>query len=286
MKQKIGLVVEGGGMKCAYSAGILDAFLDNDINFEYCIGVSGGAGNLASYLSGQRGRNLRFFAEHTRAPEYFGIRSLLRTGDLFGLEYIYRTLSNSGGADPLDFEAFMKNPAEYRAVATDAGTGRAVYFGKANMKQDDYRIVMASCALPAVCRPVKIDGVPYFDGGIADSIPVGRALEDGCDKLVVLLSKPRDYIRQPQKMKALYTLRCRAYPRIVEALDHRHTAYNLNLRKVYDLEKAGKAFIFAPETRVRTGTFSVDEKTAHELYDIGMADFRRESARLMEYIEG
>ena len=98
MKQKIGLVVEGGGMKCAYSAGILDAFLDNDINFEYCIGVSGGAGNLASYLSGQRGRNLRFFAEHTRAPEYFGIRSLLRTGDLFGLEYIYRTLSNSGGA--------------------------------------------------------------------------------------------------------------------------------------------------------------------------------------------
>ena len=112
---------------------------------------------------------------------------------------------------------------------------------------------MASCALPAVCRPVKIDGVPYFDGGIADSIPVGRALEDGCDKLVVLLSKPRDYIRQPQKMKALYTLRCRAYPRIVEALDHRHTAYNLNLRKVYDLEKAGKAFIFAPETRVRTG---------------------------------
>ena len=139
---------------------------------------------------------------------------------------------------------------------------------------------------PAVCRPVKIDGVPYFDGGIADSIPVGRALEDGCDKLVVLLSKPRDYIRQPQKMKALYTLRCRAYPRIVEALDHRHTAYNLNLRKVYDLEKAGKAFIFAPETRVRTGTFSVDEKTAHELYDIGMADFRRESARLMEYIEG
>ena len=93
-EKRIGLVVEGGGMKCAYNAGILDAFLDHGITFDYCIGVSGGAGNLATYLAGQRGRNLRFFTEHIHSPDYFGLKRLLKTGDLFGLQYIYGTLTN------------------------------------------------------------------------------------------------------------------------------------------------------------------------------------------------
>ena len=111
--KKIGLVVEGGGMKCAYNAGILDAFLDHKITFDYCIGVSGGSGNVASYIAGQRGRNLRFFTDHIHYPKYFGLKSLLRTGNLFGLEYIYAELTNSTGKDPLDFAAIMKNPTEY-----------------------------------------------------------------------------------------------------------------------------------------------------------------------------
>lgn len=117
---KTGLVVEGGGMKCAYNAGILDAFLDEQITFDYCIGVSAGAGDVASYLAGQKGRNLRFFTEHIHSSRYFGVKSMLETGDLFGLQYIYGELTRSEGKDPLDFLAFMRNPARYEAVVTNA----------------------------------------------------------------------------------------------------------------------------------------------------------------------
>ena len=203
-------------MKCAYNAGILDAFLDEGISFDYCIGVSGGSGNLASYLAGQRGRNLRFFTEHIHDKEYFGMNSFLKTGNLFGLSYIYGTLTNTGGKDPLDFPALMKNPAEYQVVVTNAETGKPEYYGKERMAQDDYRLIMASSAIPAACRPVEINGTFYYDGGISDAIPVQHALAKDCDRLVVILSKTRDYVRKPQGMHFLYSRICRRYPRIVE----------------------------------------------------------------------
>ena len=123
--------------------------LDEGIALPYCVGVSAGAGNLASYLAGQRGRNLRFFTEHIHNPRYFGLRSFLRTGDLFGLQFIYGELTRAAGKDPLDFAAMQRNPAQYEAVVTNARTGEAVYFGREHMRQDDYRLIMASSALPA-----------------------------------------------------------------------------------------------------------------------------------------
>lgn len=198
---RTGLIVEGGGMKCAYSAGVLDAFLDNNISFDYCIGVSAGSANAASFVAGQRGRNRRFYTEHIKEPGYFGLKSFLKTGNLFGLQYIYGNLTNSDGADPIDFPAIMANPAEYWLVATNAETGMPTYFSKEDMIQDDYRHIMASCAIPAACKPIEIDGQYYYDGGISDSIPVQRALDAGCDKLVVILSKTRDYVKNPEKMR-------------------------------------------------------------------------------------
>lgn len=200
---KTGLVVEGGGMKCAYSAGILDKFLDDDITFSYCIGVSAGAANTLSYLAGQRGRNLRFYTEHLRDPRYLSVRSLVHTGNLFGLQYIYGTLTNSDGADPLDYSAVMENPAEFYMPATDAATGRATYFSKYDIVRDDYRAVMASCALPGFCRPVKVGDRYYYDGGVADSIPLHHAIEQGCTKMVVILSNPRNFVKNQR-----HTARC------------------------------------------------------------------------------
>lgn len=282
-KEKIGLVVEGGGMKCAYNAGILDVFLDHQITFDYCIGVSGGAGNMASFMAGQRGRNIRFFTEHIHSPQYFGVKSLLKTGNLFGLQYIYGELTNSTGKDPLDFPAIMKNPAEYEVAATNAVTGEAEYFGKEDMKQDDYRPIMASSAIPAACRPVEINGVPYYDGGISDAIPVRRALEKGCDRIVVILSKQRDYVRNPQGMRFLYSTLCRKYPKIIEDIDRRHITYRENLQEVFDLEKEGKAFVFAPSEHVKVGTYSMDEKTERILYDLGVKDFSDQEEALKRF---
>ena len=284
-KEKIRLVVEGGGMKCAYNAGILDVFLDHQITFDYCIGVSGGAGNVASFVAGQRGRNIRFFTEHIHSPQYFGVKSLLKTGNLFGLQYIYGDLTNTTGKDPLDFPAIMKNPAEYEVAATNAVTGEAEYFGKEDMKQDDYRPIMASSAIPAACRPVVINGVPYYDGGISDAIPVRRALEKGCDRIVVILSKQRDYVRKPQGMRFLYSTLCRKYPKIIEDIDRRHITYRENLQEVFDLEKKGKAFVFAPSEHVKVGTYSMDEKTERILYDLGVKDFAERQEELKDFLK-
>ena len=281
---KIGLVVEGGGMKCAYNAAILDAFLDHNITFAYCIGASGGSGNLASYMAGQRGRNLRFFTEHIHNPGYFGLRSFLKTGDLFGLQYIYGTLTNSMGKDPLDFPSLKNNPAEYEVVVTNALTGKAEYFGKETMVQDDYRLIMASSAIPAACRPVELNEIPYFDGGLSDAIPVSRALEKGCDRLVVILSKMRDYVRKPQGMRFLYTMRCRQYPQIISLIDHRHIAYNQNLQEVFALEREGKAFVFAPSHPIHVGTYSMNEQSERDLYALGMEDFNQQQDALAAFM--
>lgn len=281
---KIGLVVEGGGMKCAYNAAILDALLDHNITFAYCIGVSGGSGNLASYLAGQRGRNLRFFMEHIHNPGYLGLRNFLKTGNLFGLQYIYGTLTNSTGKAPLDFPTLKNNPAEYEVVVTNALTGKTEYFGKETMAQDDYRLIMASSAIPAACRPVELNKIPYFDGGLSDAIPIARALEKGCDRLVVILSKMRDYVRKPQGMRFLYTLRCHRYPQIISLIDHRHIAYNQNLQEVFALEREGKAFVFAPSRPIHVGTYSMNEQTERDLYALGMEDFSKQQDALAAFM--
>ncbi len=284
MIEKNGLVVEGGGMKCAYSAGILDRFLDDHINFDYCIGVSAGAANTLSYLAGQRGRNLRFYTEHLDDPRYLSIHSLIHTGNLFGLQYIYGTLTNSDGADPIDYPAIMRNPSEFYMPATDAKIGCAIYFTKYDIIRDDYRTVMATCALPGFCRPVEIDGHFYYDGGVADSIPVSHALSHGCKKLVVILSNPRDFVKQPEAHRPIYKRMLRKYPNTIDSIDHRHINYQHSIDLANQLEKEGTAFIFAPSRHVPLSTFSRDAALEQELYDLGVADYNARSAALKQFL--
>lgn len=153
-------------------------------------------------------------------PQLFWAKKLLKTCNLFGLQYIYRTLTNSTGKDPLDFPTLKNKPAEYEVVIINALTGKSEYFGKETMVQDDYRLIMASSAIPATYRPLELDDIPYFDGGLLDAIPVSRTLEKGCDRLVVILSKMRDYVRKPQRMRFLYIMRCRQHPQIISLIDH------------------------------------------------------------------
>ena len=281
---KIGLVVEGGGMKCAYSAGILDAFLDHNISFDYCIGVSAGAANLASYLANQRGRNLRFYTEHLKEPGYFGIRSYFKTGNLFGLDYIYRTLSNSDGADPLDFSAFSQNKTPFFSVATNAVTGEAVYFSRDLIQKDDYSHIIASCSLPGACRPMEIDGEFYYDGGIADAIPFERAFQDGCDKVVVILCRPREFIKQPENFRFLYSRFCRNYPRIVSALNDRHLRYRMQRKQLLRQEAEGNAFLFAPSQDLKVNLITMNPAMEQTLYDLGQKDFDALHGQLKKFM--
>ncbi len=270
---KIGLVVEGGGMKCAYSAGILDRFLDDHITFDYCIGVSAGSANTASFLAGQKERNLRFYTIYVKDPKYLSLRNYLFHGQLFGLEYIYGSITNSDGIDPIDFPAILANPCEYEMVATNRATGKAAYFNKSSLKQDDYRAIMASSALPVFCRPVELDGEYYYDGGISDAIPVNRAFESGCDKIVVITSKPRGYVKQPESGRALYSHILRKYPEMINAIDNRHVMYRQNIADMKRYEEEGRAFIIAPSNPPRMSTFSKDPVLEQQLYDLGLSDY-------------
>ncbi len=282
---KIGLICEGGGLKCAYSAGILDQFIEDQITFDYCIGVSAGSANLSSYLAGQKGRNLRFYTQWIEDEGFFGKKALFKYGGLFGIEYIYGNLTNSDGKDPLDYEALMKNPSEFELVATDASNGKAVYFDKSMMKQDDYRAIMASSAIPAACKPIEINGRFYFDGGISDAIPIERACLKGCDCVVVILSKPRDFIKKPEDHKKLYSLLCARYPKIVDALNQRHVMYAHQQRLLYQLEKEQKAFIFAPSEKVPMATTQLSRKDNQQLYDLGVYDYIKYKENLKDFLK-
>ncbi len=281
---RIGLVVEGGGMKCAYSAAVLDRFLDDKVSFDYVIGVSAGSANAASFLAGQRGRNLRFYTSHIHESYYFGADSFLKSGDLFGLDYIYSTITNSTGSDPLDWAAIEQNPAEYEVVATNARTGEPRYFDKSEMAQDDYTVIKASCALPAACKPRAVDGIPYYDGGVSDPIPVDRALSKGCDRVVVILSKPRTFVKKPEGFRSFYTKACREYPKIVELLDNRHISYTEHFQRVFELEQEGKVFIYAPSKELPMSTFAMKAEDNQKLYELGLQDYMVLRRGLQEFL--
>lgn len=283
MAKNVGLLVEGGGMKCAFSAGVLDVFLDEDIHIDRCYGISAGSANAASFVARQRGRNKRFYCEHSKDPEYFGVKSLRESGSLFGLQYIYGDLSNSDGKDPLDYEALVSNPCEFTVVATDE-KGRAAYFDKSQIEKDNYKVIMASSALPALCKPIEINGVNYFDGGVADSLPINKMIEDGCDRFIVLMSKPRGYVMKPQKHKRMYTRALKEYPDIKRALDRRHLNYNRSLYKIRELEKAGKAFVYYPSPLIPLSTYKTDTEVMEMLYDNGVSSAKAKMSRLREYL--
>lgn len=284
--EKTGLLAEGGGMKCAYGAGVLDVFLDEGIVFDYCAGVSAGAANLVSYQAGQRDRNRRFYCVHAQDPRYISTGNFLRTGSLFGLSYIYGELSCDGGADPVAYDMLVNNPSELVFPATDAYTGKARYFTKEDLKRNHYEPLMATCALPVMCRPVAVGDGLYFDGGVSDSLPVEKMMRDGCEKIVVIFSKPSGYLMEPQGMRRVYTAALRRrFPKMVEALNCRHQGYNESMNRIRQLEKTGKAFTFAPAADIKIGTYTTDPRVIQKLYDNGVSDAKKRMGELKAFLE-
>ena len=277
---KTGLVVEGGGQKGAYSAGVLDAMYNENLSFAYTIGVSAGAANLTSFIAGQHKRNYRFYRFHSADNEYMGFKCFVRSGSMFNLHYIYGTLSNQGGKDPIDFDCFQKNKTSFKIVTTDAQTGKPVYLDKKEMKPNKYNALMASSAVPIFCKPEELNGKLYFDGGVSDSIPVQKALEDGCDKLVIILSRVQGYIKPPAKHRRIYKRLLKKYPKVVADIDNRHIMYMKELAIAEKLEKEGKAIIIRPSQQIDVNTFSDAGESIDSLYHLGISDFYAQFERI------
>ena len=209
---KIGFVDVGGGTRGIYGAGVFDRFLEENITCDYFIGVSAGAANGASFLAGQAYRNYRFYNDYAFRKDYMSLRNFIKSGSYIDLDYIYSYLTNSDGEDPLNYEAIIKNPSEYEIVATLASSGKAKYFNKSDLDKDNYDPIKASCCVPIINKAFYIGDVGYFDGGISDPIPYKRAFEAGCQKLVVVLTRPKNDFRLPEDDSKIYRLLKKSYP--------------------------------------------------------------------------
>lgn len=269
---KLGVVDVGGGLRGAYASAVLDFCQDEGIRFDCCVGVSAGSANLSSYLSGQRGRNIPFYLDYPQRKEYMSFGNFVRTGSYLDLEYLYGTLSNSDGENPLDYEALCANPAEFYVVAQRADTGEAVYFTKDDMAQDDYRILMASSCLPGVDKPYFIDGVPYFDGALADPVPVKKAFELGCDRVLLILTKPADVPREVGKDRYSAKMIRKKYPKSADNLMKRAERYNAGVDYAKSRVDDGSVLIVAPSDTGGVSTLSKDAELLKRFYDRGYED--------------
>lgn len=264
-----GIVDVGGGMRGVFGCGVTDFLLDNGITFDYCLGVSAGSANLASYVSKQRGRNYRYYTKYSLRPEYMSAFNFVTKHSFFDLDYVYSVLSDSDGEDPLDYKALSQSSQIYKAVATSGETGEPHYFTKDDFRQDFYEPLKASSAIPGVCKPVSIDGTDYFDGGVSDPIPVEKALADGCDHVFLILTKPIDFVKKPEMFKSAYTKVLKNYPAIIKKLNIRHETYNNGIKKALELSKEGKVTIIAPDDGYSVTAFTRNIRELNHLYNEG-----------------
>jgi predicted patatin/cPLA2 family phospholipase len=268
----IGLIDVGGGNRGCYGCGVMDRFLSENIHISYGIGVSAGSANLASYFSGQKGRNYRFYTKYNLRQEAISLHNLIHKKNMVDVEYIYGTVSNKGGEDPLDFEKIQKSDCTWWIVATDAETGLPVYFNGKDMAQDDFGALKASSNVPVVNEPYAWRNGLYYDGGISDPIPVEKALRDGCDKVIVILTRPRDYFRTPDLDVMLAKMIRRKYPEAARDLARRADVYNRELALCQRLEKESKVKIIAPDSIGNMTPLSHNVKPIRKLYHKGWHD--------------
>ena len=263
----IGVVDVGGGLRGIYGAGILDFCLQNNIHFDYCIGVSAGSANIVSYAAHQQKRNYYYFWDYSFRKEYMSLSNLIRKHSYLDMDYIYSTLYNHDGERPLDYEAVVKSGIPLRIVATDALTGHPHYFTEKDLSQDHYDVIKASCSIPVVNQPYVINNIPYYDGGISDPVPFQKAFADGCDRLVVILTKPLDFYADDHMERRISRIIQKKYPKSAELLSHRNQLYLDELAQLKPYADEGKVLIIAPKTIYNMGTLTKDRGILQKLYD-------------------
>lgn len=279
---KTGLVMEGGGMRGLYTAGVIDVFMENGIDFDGAIGVSAGATFGCNIKSKQHGRVLRYNLKYCRDPRYNSVRSLIKTGDLFGAEFCYKTIPNE--LDIFDVDTYKNNPMEFYVVCTDVETGKPVYIKCDNGDEQDIEWIRASASLPLVARIVEIEGKKYLDGGIADSIPIEAFNEMGYRRNVVVLTQPAGYTKGKNPVVPLLKLTMRPYPNFIRCMANRHIMYNHQLEAVASAEQAGEAVVIRPSRSVKIKRTEKNPKMMQEMYDLGRKDALDKLAEIKEFL--
>lgn len=281
------LLFEGGGMRAAYTSGMVVALLEEQIRAPFVAGISAGASNTANYLSGDAPRARASFTDFAADPNFGDWRTWLRGKGLFHAEYIYERAGLPGMPLAYDWDAFLGHPADFRIGGFDIESGDTVWWGRQDVVEigDLMRRVRASSTMPIVMPPVTIGERTYVDGalGTESGVPISIAQEHGYERFLVVLTREREYRKAPEKFPKFYLTYFRKYPAVADALLTRWWRYNETREKLFELQRAGKAYLFIPEVMpVANGERDVAKlSAAHEL---GLAQARREMPAIKEFL--
>ena len=279
--EKLGLVVEGGGMRGIYAAGVLDVMMEQAFHFDGVMGVSAGAIHGCTMVAGQRGRSIRYYKKYCKDKRFMSIRSWIKTGEIVGRDFCYRELPEV--LDPFDYEAYEQSDTRFYAVCSNLETGRPEYLEVTDMhKQID--IIRASASLPYVSHIVNVDGMKLLDGGCTDSIPAEAFRKMGYTRTVVVLTRDETYRKKSSNIlpaKIVY----RKYPRFIRALEERHRVYNQTREELCRMEQEGMVFVIRPSTVLEIGRMCHDPDKIQEVYEIGRRDMNALAGSLRSWLE-
>ena len=259
------LILEGGTLRPIFSAGVMDALLDNNITFPYCIGVSAGITNGVSYISKQKGRNLEVVTKYRNDNRYLSYRNFLRCKSIFGLDFVFDEIPNN--LIPFDMDTYRKYPGKVLVGVTNAHTGKTEYLNGKDL-DDKATMLRATCAIPLLFPVIKINGKEYYDGGLCDPIPIKKAIADGNTKHLIVLTQPKGYKKELSKKNILVAkLLNKKYPNLKTPLLNRHNHYNETVKFCEQLENEGKVVILRPEYNL--DSFEKDINKLKSSYDHG-----------------
>ena len=277
--------MEGGAMRGMFTCGVIDVLMENKIDFDCAVGVSAGATFGLNIKSRQIGRGIRYNKEYCADKRYASIQSLIKTGDIYNVDFCYNVLPYQ--LDLWDYDAFYQNPMEFYCVATSLSTGAAVYHKCDNYDSSpqgvDIQWIRASASMPVVSRPVQIDGELYLDGGMSDSIPLRFMEKQGCDKILVIETQPKDFVKKPQKYMWLIKRVLAKYPRMIDTIENRHIMYNSQKAYVRKQEEAKNAFVLRPASPLNIGATEKNPNELQRVYDLGREVATANLSSIKEY---
>ena len=269
-------------MRGMFTCGVMDVLMENGITFDGAAGISAGAVFGCNFKSKQIGRPIRYNQKYCRDPRYCSIRSLLKTGDLYGVDFCYRELPDM--LDPFDRKAFTENPMAFFVGAVDVKTGKCVYHRCTDGGDTDMRWFRASASMPVVSRPVRIDGCSYLDGGISDAVPYAYIEQQGYDRNVIVLTQPKGYRKKPEMMMPVMKLFLHGCPKILEAMDCRHEMYNRQMEEMDRMETDGTALVIRPPEDLKIGHTEKHPEKLERVYRIGRREAENRLPEIREYL--
>ncbi len=280
---KTGLIMEGGAMRGMFTAGVIDIFMENGVEFDGAIGVSAGAAFGCNYKSRQIGRVIRYNKAYCKDPRFCSFRSLIKTGDLFGAEFCYHTIPDK--LDIFDERAYLDNPMEFYVVCTDVTTGKAVYIESDEAGDDALEYFRASASMPLVSKVVKIKDRLLLDGGIADSVPIQFFESIGYNRNVIILTQPKGYVKKPSSAAKIMKYVLKKYPMVAKTMENRHIEYNETIDYILKKEEAGEVLVIRPEAPLEIGRIEHDPDRLQAVYDLGRKAGEKHLNDVKEFIK-